>query len=145
VGKIDLIDFLKGIKAKPYKNLIEYHIRRHDTSALLQGCVATISLLPIEYQASMEDFIDHMNVYSSNKAFWNYSCYDVFNIIVLDAYSYYRIGKKSVYSLDDDIPQEDHEFLFNLFQTITLSFAYSASLNTEFRKFIDIKKGFFKR
>jgi len=51
---------------------------------------------------------------------------------------------KHIISCESDAYENsNHEMAFNLFQIVTLNFAYSAIQSRKMRKFMGIKKGFF--
>jgi len=129
---IDLEEFLEQVKSRQYKDLIQHHIKRQNTLNLRQASVGTTSLLPEPLQAKVVDFIDHMNSYAYDLDFWALNCVDVFSLIVDEASEFFPLPK--------DL-KRNSEVLFNIFQIITLSYAYSASSRRKMRKFIGIKKG----
>ncbi|MBC7341789.1 MAG: hypothetical protein H5U02_04985 [Clostridia bacterium] len=143
MDKINLYEFLDGVRGRPYKALVEHHIKKQKTKELLHGCLGTIGLLPPKLQPFMEEFIDHMNTYAYNKAFWDLSCDAAFQLIEEEARNKLPIDDLIAVDQHNRLSESSQELLFNIFQIVTLSYAYSASDQPQMRRFIGIKKGFF--
>lgn len=90
-------------------------------------------MLPEEAKPLAETFIDRWNVRAYEKDFWQMDTAIVFDEIIDDA--------RSILS-ESGIPLDD-ETLFNMFNIIVLSYAYSAYGQPKKRKFIGIRSGKF--
>jgi hypothetical protein len=164
--EVYLEEFLKRIRGSKYKELVEHHVKRQDTINLLKATTGTISLLPdgLQKLPMWESFVDHMNKYIPLKmqgyTLWDMDCTDAFCFIIKEADNYLDLKKyilsdkiKSYFTLPEELYssqlsisqfcKEDEELLFNIFQVITLGYAYNASGSRKIRKFMGIKKGFF--
>jgi len=176
VEAIGLKDFLDGVQGKPYKELVQYHLKQHDTHNLLKACTGTISLLPGKNQnlPLWENFLDHMNGFIPNKNLWMMNCMEAFRFIIAEYNAaLYKEFKEGIYNyieskdisfilaqagwaineivlagvfgkLISKLSPSDNEFFFNIFQIVTLNYAYNASAEPKIRKLIGIKKGFFR-
>ncbi len=80
-------------------------------------------------QSLAVDFIDRWNERVYEKSFWQTDTSEVFSEIIEDARSLL---------LSINAPTND-ETLFNMFQVVILSYAYSASDQPTMRKFIEGK------
>lgn len=164
--KVNLPEFIQRIRGSRYKELVEHHVKRQDTVNLLKATTGTISLLPEDLQnlPMWEKFIDHMNKFIPLKiqdyTLWDMDCADAFCFILKEANSYMNIKNHilsdkliSYFDLPEEIMsiqlsgnrflEEDEELLFNIFQVVTLGYAYNASGNRQIRKFMGVRKGFF--
>jgi len=133
---INLAQLKSGFTGRPYKELIKYHIRRQDSQQLAAGIVGTRQLFPqqiLDRPELFDSFFDSWNARAYTPAFWAQDCGNVFTEIIEEA--------RRLLSLSN-LPTDD-ETLFNVFQMVTLNFAYAASLQPKMRKFIGIKKGLF--
>ena len=138
-------DFLQGAGDRPYRKLVEYHIRKKSTEKLSAACMGTTELLPENLRASIKRYIDVTNMlYGHNQNFWqDATCRDAFLSIIEAAIEVVPIGD-FIGSTDDAFRTENQELAFNLFQITTLSFAYSASSQRRQRSFMGIRKGIFR-
>ena len=136
--KINLVDFLEGVQGRPFKELVQHHIKNRDIVQLREGCSGTVLMLPDKFQSRAMEFVDWMLPAVSDKGFWELDCAKAFRTIIAEASIFYGVNLHS--EMDNE---EQHELIFNLFQIITLSFAYNASLDKKLRKFAGIKKGWF--
>jgi hypothetical protein len=125
---INLNEFRTGIQGQPYAELIRHHIRRQTTQHLHDGGLDTIGFLPSIVRPLVGSFIDAWNLRIYDREFWRTDCATVLDAIVEDARN--RL-------IAAQAPTDD-ETLFNMFQIVTLNFAWSASDQPKFRKFIGI-------
>ena len=132
---IDLEELRTQFRGRPYALLIQHHIRRQDTQQLQFGSLGTIEFLPPMARHLAEDFIDRWNLRAYDHELWQTDCSTVFDEILADAREI----------LEATGAPTDDKTLFNMFQIVTLSYAYSASDQPKMRKFIGIRKGLFRR
>jgi hypothetical protein len=118
-----------GFKGKPLYKLIEHHLKRQSQTERIQGIQGTIAVLPQQAQSIAEDFIDRWNLRAHDQSFWQKDAASVFEEIVDDA--------RSVLS-EAGLPLGD-ETLFNMFNIIMVSYAYSAYDQPKIREFLGIK------
>jgi hypothetical protein len=124
---INLEELKVQFKGKPFNQLIEYHLRRQkNTKKLREAAVGTIAMLPQSVQSIAVDFIDKWNEKAYEESFWQRDTSDVFSEIIEDA--------RSLLSSFEE-PADD-ETLFNMFQVVVLSYAYSASDQPTMQKFM---------
>ncbi len=90
--------------------------------------MGTMGMLPESAHQIAIDFIDRWNQRVYEQSFWTKDTSEVFVEIIEDA----RLVLSSA-----GIPSDD-EALFNMFQIVVLSYAYSASDQRKMRKFIGI-------
>lgn len=130
---IDMNQFRTGVKGKPYKALIQHHLKKQNDNDRNLGILGTIEMIPLEIHQALEDYIDRWNLRGYDKHFWITDCADVFDEMIQDARAVLQYS---------GMPEED-EILFNFFQVVTLNFASMASEQPKLRKFAGIKKGLF--
>ncbi|MFC1966982.1 hypothetical protein ACFLWI_08645 [Chloroflexota bacterium] len=128
--KVNLEELKAQSKGTSFYELILYHLKRgKNTDKLREASVETIALLPQPAQSIAVEFIDKWNERIFEESFWQRDTSEVFTEIIEDARSLL---------LSSGAPTDD-ETLFNMFQVVTLSYAYNASFQPNMRKFI--KKG----
>lgn len=130
---IDIDEFKKGLVGKPYKSLIQYHIKKQNSQKIDNAIKGTISLLPNGMHNVAEIIIDFWNSRAQEKTFWERDCADVFDEVTWETAA---IAEKRGL-------ETNAEALFNVFQIVTLNFAFMASTQPNLRKFAGIKKGWF--
>lgn len=138
-----LAQFLKGAGERPYRELIQWHIRKQSTSKLQQACLGETANLPEDLRPLVMDYIDATNArFGYDQRFWiEATCRSAFEEIIKIAIELLQI-KERITSLEDALRPENQELAFSVFQISTLSFAYSASTQKAQRKFMGISKGF---
>lgn len=137
-----LSEFIEGTADRPYRELIQYHIKRQSTAKLQQAVLGEAALLPEELQQLVVDYIDKTNSQLAyNRDFWaNASCRHAFEKIIEIAINFLPI-QDQISTIESTFKVENQELAFQLFQIPTLSFAYSASTQKEQRKIMGIRKG----
>jgi hypothetical protein len=139
-----LSEFLGGAGDRPYRDLIQHHIKRLSTIKLQQAVLGEASQLPRKLQPLIMNYIDETNSQLSyDQKFWmSASCRQAFEELMEIALDLLPIHHR-IYSIEDAFEPENQELAFQLFQIPTLSFAYSASTQKKQRKFMGIRKGMF--
>lgn len=142
--KSQIIEFLEGAGDKPYRKLIEYHIKKSSTQKLMQAGLGESNLLPEELKPMAINYIDSVNAQLGyNGIFWaEATCQQAFERLIGIAFSVFKT-ELHMDSIEDALKPENQELSFCLFQIPTLSFAYSASTQRKQRKFMGIRKGIF--
>jgi len=131
---IDLAELRNGFRGRRYAQLVEHHVRKLDKERLLRGVGGTLELLPEPARPLIIEATDDWNKRIPDAAFWRRDCASVFDEIIEDMTA--RLASISV--------QQDDEMLFNMFQIITMNFAYAASDQPEMRRFMGIRKSLFR-
>jgi hypothetical protein len=127
--KSDLEVLRVSFKGKPLYKLVEHHLKRQSQTERIQGIQGTIAILPQQAQSIAEDFIDRWNPHAYDQSFWQKDAASIFEEIVDDA--------RTVFS-EAGVPFDD-ETLFNMFNIIMVSYAYSAYDQPKIREFLGIK------
>ena len=142
--KSHLDEFLSGASQKPYRKLVEYHLRRTAVPNLQKAVLDEIDHLPQQVRPFVMDYIDVTNrQLAYDQEFWSrVTCREAFEAIIEIAVESLPIGDR-VASVNEALEPSNHELAFGLFQICTLSFAYSASIQRKQRKFMGIRKGIF--
>jgi len=137
-------EFLDGAGNKPYRELIQHHIRKQSMAELRKAVLGESSLLPKELQPMIMNYVDVTNErFSYDQTFWRTAnCRQAFEQIIQIAIDFLPI-KQRISTLQSAFKLENQELAFQLFQIPTLSFAYSASTQRAQRKFMGITKGIF--
>jgi hypothetical protein len=139
-----LSEFLEGAGNKPYRELIEQHIKKQSISKLQQAVLGETSMLPKELRPLIMDYIDETNLrFSYDQDFWEKTnCRQAFEQIMAIALNFLPI-RNQISNIESVFKPENQVLAFQLFQIPTLSFAYSASTQRAQRKFMGIRKGIF--
>ena len=142
--KSQLDEFLKGAGQRPYRQLVEHHLRRKSVPDLQQAVIGETDLLPQQVRPFVMGYIDVTNrQLAYDQEFWSrVTCREAFEAIIEIAIESMPIGDK-VASVNEALEPSNHELAFGLFQICTLSFAYSASTQRKQRQFMGIRKGIF--
>lgn len=130
VDPIDLEGFRAGVQGREYRDFVQHHLNAQSAQDRNLGFVGTVQMLPAELQPLMEGFIDRWNVRMYDHDFWRQDCADVLDAILEDA----RNMAQSIGYKPDD------EDLFNIFQLVSMSYAYNADLEPKFRAFAGVKR-----
>ena len=126
---INLSDLREGVEGRPFCQLIEHHLNSQSQDQRIQGINGTIAMLPQEAKGLIEGFIDRWNLRGYDQAFWQMDTASVFDEITEDAKTV--LSEKGLYT--------DDEMLFNMFNIIVLSYAYSAYDQPKMREFMGIR------
>jgi hypothetical protein len=139
--EIQLSQFLAEAGDRPYRELIQFHIKRQSTAELQNSGVGEVALLPPDLQPQAIGYIDAVNHrFGYDKEFWERAtCWIAFEAIVDTAMESLRLGGR-ITSVEDALQPESHELSFTLFQIATLAFAYSASTQPAQQEFMGIRK-----
>ena len=141
-----LSNFLENAKDKNYRDLIQHHIKKQSTEQLRKSSLGEMSFLPESISnESVMNFIDHCNFIAMAPSFWkDNTCKTAFDEIMQEAINNLEGLSKKFKKIEDFLNnEENHEMAFNIFQLITLSYSYSASMSKQVRKQMGIKKGLF--
>jgi hypothetical protein len=130
---VNLAELRAGYEGKPFSQLIEHHLNRQSQDQRIQGINGTIAMLPEEARGLVEGFIDRWNLRAYDRAFWKTDTASVFDDITEDA--------KNV--LSDIRSAVDDDTLFNMFNIVALSYAYSAYDQPKMREFMKVKGSVF--
>jgi len=131
--KINLEEVRQGFHGKPFCKLVKHHLDRQKQDTRILGIQGTVEMLPEDARPLAEPFIDRWNARVYEKDFWQMDTATVFDEIIDDA--------KSV--LSESGIQFDDETLFNMFNIIVLSYAYSAYDQPKMKEFIGIRSNKF--
>lgn len=136
MSQTPLADFLASAGHKPYRELIEHHMRRQSTQQLMDGAMGETSMVPTEWQPHVLEYIDAVNsLIGYDSDFWRTAtCRGAYEIVM-------NAAQQTFPGLDAKTQSET--VLFGMFQIVTLNFAYSASTQRSQRKFMGIRKGLF--
>ncbi len=132
LADVDLNRLYQQYRGVPYARLVQQHLRRfgpkiEDTLAV---CVQTFDDTENEVA---EHVVDEYNTRGYDAKFWRCDCAQVFAEICIS----FAKGMTDRGLFTDDIAK------FNMFQVVTLNFAYTARNQKELRRFAGIKKGLF--
>jgi hypothetical protein len=139
-----LEEFLNGASRKPYRELIQYHIKRTAMRDLQKAVLAETQMLPANLRRFVMEYIDATNSrFGFDETFWaQATCRQAFDAIIDVAINTLPIRDR-ISSVTDALKPSNHVLALQLFQIPTLSFAYSGSTQRKQRKFMGIRKGIF--
>jgi len=140
-----LFEFLRGAASRPYRELVQHHIRRQTKAQLLAASIAEVDLLPHELKPLAERYIDLLNErILRDRVFWQTElCQDAVDAIISFANDHFGISLP-VPADPKTMSGEEQELAFGLIQIATLTFAYNAVDQKALRKFMGIRKGLFR-
>ena len=121
---IDFDRFRAGLRGKPFKALIQHHIKRQNAQELASGIEGTRELLPPGIADYFDDYFDYWNIKLYDDRFWRVDC------LVLFA----NMTNHAAEVLTQKCIPYDEETLFNIFQLAVLSFSYATSLQPNIDK-----------
>ena len=156
-----LLNFLEDSGEKPYRELVEYYLRRApNMEQLMLAITGEWKMQPEKiHEGKRLKFIDTCdNEFAYDKSFWNEeSCRSAFGKIILIAvpelglqdwiidpenfWVSFEVGEVDI----NYIKEEKQEACFGLFQIVTQNFTCDAYQNKQRRKFMGIRKSFFSR
>lgn len=126
---INLTEFRDGVRGRTYRQLVEHHLKNQVGDERMKAILGTVELLPKPVRPPAEELIDRWNARAYNADFWSRDCADVFDEIAADAEALFESNGL----------EADDEDVFNVFQVVTMSFAYSAEKEPRFREFAGIE------
>lgn len=137
-----LSKFLSQAGERPYRDLVEHHIKKQTHHQLQKAVLGEVALLPEGWADLAESWIDRVNKqFGYDKKFWETAtCEEAFHAVLGIATDHFR-HRGLIDSAEDALLPQNHEQAFGLFQIATLSFAYSAALEPKQREFMGIGKG----
>ena len=129
---------------KPYRKLVQYHMKRQSIEQLQHSMIGEIEMLPEAFVPYVEEYIDIISqTLGYEKAFWETATVnDAFNTIIKISIKTFPVDNP-IQRLGDEMNPENHDLAMGLFQIPTINFAFGSSRDKNMRKFIGIKKGFF--
>jgi len=130
---INLSELRAGFTGRPFSELINHHLNRQSQDQRIQGINGTIAMLPEEARGLVEGFIDRWNLRAYDRAFCQTDTASVFDEITEDAKNV--LSQKGLHT--------DDEMLFNMFNIIVLSYAYSAYDQPKMREFMRVNGSIF--
>jgi hypothetical protein len=141
----ELRDFLTTGGNLPYRGLIQHHLRRQSLEETKAGVFGTIALLPESYRPAVQEYIDRANkLYGLDQQFWKSATVEyAFDVLMGGIVPFVFPVAEPASFHKRVLGGQEQELAFNLFQIITLNFAYSAHLTPAHRKLMGIKKGWF--
>jgi hypothetical protein len=137
-----LYEFLAGSASRPYRELVQHHIRHQSKAQLLATSLAEVDLLPRELKPLVERFIDLLNErILRDRVFWHtVLCQDAVDAIVSLANEHFGISLPVPVD-PKTMSGVEQELAFGMFQIATLTFAYNAVDQKALREFMGIRKG----
>jgi hypothetical protein len=152
---IDLKKMRDGFRGKPFKALIQHHVRKQDIVQIATAIEGEkMNLSPFEKKVG-ERLIDYFNILMLDRDFWRTDCAEVFT-------RYCWMANRALESGEADIGKCEAEYaaslllkrahfpetkeqdkLFSSFQLLVLNYAFMAHESKNFRKHAGIKKGLF--
>jgi len=126
---VNLSKLKAGFEGRPFSQLIDHILNRQSQDQRIQSINETIAMPPEEARGLVEGFIDRWNLRAYDRAFWRTNTASVFDEITE--------GAKNI--LSDTGLAIDDDMLFNMFNIVVLSYAYSAYDQPKMREFMGIK------
>jgi len=124
--KVDLRVLREGYRGKPFRELVEYHLRRMGQDQRTNAVLGTVELLSPSAKPLAEKFIDRWSIPAWDQEFWDTDTASVFNDIIEDAR---KVLIEAGATIDDDT-------LFNMFNVVVMNFACRAHDQPKVRELI---------
>ena len=121
-----LAELALNLSGKRFGELVLYHYRKQTLAETVAATQGTIELLPLAARDAVEGWIDYIGAMATVERFWQDDAGDA--LLEITGHAVPMLSDLDVASTDDN--------LFNLFQIIVLSMAYTAHTNREWRMFI---------
>jgi hypothetical protein len=139
-----LAEFLKDAGDRPYRELVEHHLRRQSWRHLRDAAIGETLLLPADLRPHAMGYIDVVSErLGHDRAFWaTATCRAALDRVIDAAFDSFPIPT-AILSKAAMLEPENHDLTFQFFQIATLSFAYSASSQRAQRRFMGIRMGLF--
>jgi hypothetical protein len=139
-----LAEFLRDAGDRPYRELVEHHLRRGSERQLRDAAVGEVLLLPADLQPHATKYIDVVGErLGCDRAFWaTATCRTALDRVVDAAFDSFPIPA-TIPSKVAIFEPEHQDLAFQFFQIGTLSIAYSASSQRAQRRFMGIRRGLF--
>ncbi len=126
--KMDLRILRERFRGKRYAELVEYHLKQQNQDDRIRAIESTTAMLRPSVRRLVMRFIDQQNARALDRDFWQKDCASVLDEVTADA-------KRLVETTGEHV---DDETLFNLFNIITMNYAYSAWSQPKMREFMGI-------
>lgn len=129
---------------KPYREFVQYHMKRQSVEQLQKAMFGEVESLPEQFIPFVEEYIDFVSqTLRYDKSFWETATVgDAFRNIIKIAIEAFPV-ENPIQNPGDEMDPENHSLAMVLFQIPTINFAYGASQEKKMRKFMGIKKGIF--
>ena len=116
-----LEEFLNGASERPYRELIQYHIKRTATRDLQKAVLGETQMLPTDLREFVMEYIDATNSqFGYDRTFWTQTtCRQAFDAIIDVAINVLPIRDR-ISSTTDALKKSNHVLAFQLFQIPTL-------------------------
>jgi len=140
-----LLDFVDGVGKKPYRTLVEEHLRTKSSKELLEALGLQLELLPPDARMHIMRFLELARTKLGNDpSFWSSaSCREAADLIagiVGEALPTDDFIETFASAIRDG--KVDPSLVF--FEMATLNFASLAAYQVEWRKVMGIRKGLFR-
>lgn len=136
VRSVSFRAFRERIRGRPYRQLMAFHLRRHDPEQLRTGRNAALTALPPQARVLARELSEEWSRALEDPSVWERDTAEVLDEIVDEA----RDGLEA-----RGVPPAD-DLLFDLFETVTLDLALAAHAEPEVRETMGIgEKDFWSR
>lgn len=130
ISGISIPTMIVDLRGKQYRHLVEAHMRKLG-KGLPVSMAAAVALFTPEERRAAEGIIDQFNAQGYQETVW-----------LSDAGTILESISRRLNEALSPAPAEDAA-VFNLFQLVTMNFAWMAHEQKALRKFIGIKRGWF--
>ena len=135
----ELAEFMDDAGSRPYREFVEHHVQRNSEEPMRVAVLWECSQLPDRMQTNVTAFIDVANQLAYDRQFWaKATCRDAYDRIVEIAVDVFDDGA-IVGGPGNPYWLKDEELGFQLFQLLTVNFAYSAVSQRKMRRFMGIR------
>lgn len=117
---------IQQMSGRRFGELVLYHVKRQSLPTTINAIQGLSSELPAAAKPLVERWIDHINPRALSESFWQQDCGD----------AYQSISKEAEVFLNQVGVEPSHDDLFNMFQIIVSSFAYTCHVEPGSKAFI---------
>jgi hypothetical protein len=125
---INLDELREQYRGTRFAQLVQHQLNHQSQDQRINGIRGTIAMLPEQARPLVEGFIDRWNVRAYDQQFWQRNTALIFEEIIQDA-------RAILSPLGLEV---DDEAVFNMFNIVVLSYAYSAYDQPKMREFMGL-------
>lgn len=137
MDNVDLEELAKQFQGRKFGELVLLHIKQQSFEQLVIAVQDTIAGLETSIQTEVEELIDNANSLAMKREFWADDCGRILQFIT--SMTNTQLKEKGLNPTESE--------LFDIFNIVVMSYAYSAQKDPRMRKFIasSAGKGFLGR
>ena len=126
ISDVSIDKLAEQFEGRKFGELVLHHIDKHSSQQLIAAIQGTVEALPAQVRGEIEGLIDNANPLAMRKEFWDDDCGKIFRFITSMAEK--ELREKGVWLSEEN--------LFDVFNIMVMSYAYSSHKDPRMKKFI---------